>query len=246
MPDGFIDKLMVQLQVVDDERDGNQEWDAALAAFQEAAARLVAHPNAGRLDAAVTALPVGDPAGMRSFIDVVKPSDSVASGPLFYELVKVRGQWQVAELVARANRGYAEMRGVAALVRWGRMSTKDESLIAKYLGRRLIESGCWERTEQEGVLYWKYWRTGRNPAAVDMDEASEENASPPMASQEPVDPEVVDVVGQPECMLLPSADSSEGEQASVGGSLETLEKFTGESNKAFDFSLEEHTGQVAA
>ena len=246
MPEGFIDHLRLQLQVVDDERDGNQEWDAALAAFQEAAARLVAHPNAGRLDAAVTALPVGDPAGMRSFIDVVKPSDSVASGPLFYELVKVRGQWQVAELVARANRGYAEMRGVAALVRWGKMSTKDEALIAKYLGRRLIESGYWERTEQEGVLYWKYWRTGRNSPAVDMDEASEENSLPPMASQEPVDPEMVDVVGQPECMPVSSADSSEGEQAVNSSCLEPVKNCSEEVTQAFDFSLEEHTGQVAA
>ena len=246
MPEGFIDHLRLQLQVVDDERDGNREWDAALAAFQEAAARLVAHPNAGRLDAAVTALAVGDPAGMRSFADVVKPSDAVASGPLFYDLVKVRGQWQVAELVARANRGYAEMRGVAALVRWGRMSSKEESLIAKYLGRRLIESGSWERTEQEGVLYWKYWRTGRNPAAVDMDEACEEHSSQPMVAQELVDPEMVDVVGQPECLPVPFADSSEGEQASVGGSLEPVKNCPEEVTQAFDFSLEEHTGQVAA
>ena len=245
MPEGFIDHLRLQLQVVDDERDGNQEWDAALAAFQEAAARLVAHPNAGRLDAVIE-LPVGDPAGMRSFIDVVKPSDSVASGPLFYELVKVRGQWQVAELVARANRGYAEMRGVAALVRWGKMSTKDESLIAKYLGRRLIESGYWERTEEEGVLYWMHWRTGRNPAAVDMDEACEEDSSQPMASQEPVDPEMVDVVGQPECMPVPFEDSSEGEQAVNSSSLEPVKNCSEEVTQDFDFSLEEHTGQVAA
>ena len=241
METGFVDTLVSQIRVVQEERLGAQDWDGVLAAFQESAAKLLAHPNINRLAPAMADLLGANRAGMPSSADDVKTFGIAPAGDLLYEMARCKGQWQVAELLARANQGYANMKGVAAIVRWAKMSTKPEVSIAKYLGRRLVDCGYWERTDEEGLLYWKHWRAGKNPGPVNVDEGPEVAAYAP-GDQESEDADTDHIVRQAENITEFLLYPSEGGRAFGGGSLETVPEIENQSDAAVSPSLAEHSG----
>ena len=88
---------------------------------------------------------------------------------MIYGLAACTEQRQVCELIARANRGYVEVKKCADVIWWAGLmrATRDKArrveqvkIIAKELTRRLVQWG-WERSSP-GILYWPDWKTGDN------------------------------------------------------------------------------------